>query len=365
MQPIIDADTHISESPEMWAMFDKEMYGRRPVLLSLPDDTLYGSWNKTWLIDGNIFPKPAGKGGFRLITPSASKVQANRKDLSVACRDMTDIPGRLADMDRLGIATQVVYPTLFLVYLTDDPALDVALSRAYNRFIAQACGQSHGRIHWVAIPPLRDIAASVRELHWAKKNGAVGVFFRGMEGNYTLDNPRFHPVYQAASDLDLAICVHTGSSTPVISEMFDLERNRQWSHSAFPPLHAFRDLVLNQIPDIFPKLRFGFLEASASWIPFLIHKLKNDNTKRWKSSWKSPRDLFEDCRFYVACEADEDLNYLTEYAGADHLISGSDYGHNDPAEQAQLVKQLQAREDVAPSLIEKILCDNPRQFYRM
>ena len=33
MQPIIDADTHISESEEMWAMFDKSMYGRRPVLL--------------------------------------------------------------------------------------------------------------------------------------------------------------------------------------------------------------------------------------------------------------------------------------------------------------------------------------------
>jgi hypothetical protein len=110
MQPIIDADTHISESEEMWAMFDKEMYGRRPVLLSLPDDTLYGNWNKTWLIDGNIFPKPAGKGGFRLITPSASKIQSNRKDLSVACRDMTDVPSRLADMDRLGIAGQPQQP---------------------------------------------------------------------------------------------------------------------------------------------------------------------------------------------------------------------------------------------------------------
>jgi predicted TIM-barrel fold metal-dependent hydrolase len=147
--------------------------------------------------------------------------------------------------------------------------------------------------------------------------------------------------------------------------MFDLERNRQWSHSAFPPLHAFRDLVLNQIPDMFPKLRFGFLEASASWIPFLIHKLKRDNTKRWKSSWKSSADLFEDCRFYVACEADEDINYLAQYAGADRLITGSDYGHNDPAEQAHLVAQMRSREDVSPSLIEKILCENPRKFYRI
>ena len=62
MQPIIDADTHIAESEAMWQMIDEKMYPRRPVLLSLPDDTLYGGWNATWLIDGNIFPKPVGKG---------------------------------------------------------------------------------------------------------------------------------------------------------------------------------------------------------------------------------------------------------------------------------------------------------------
>jgi hypothetical protein len=42
-------------------------------LAPVPDDTLCGNWNKTWLIDGSIFPKPAGKGGFRLITPSAGE----------------------------------------------------------------------------------------------------------------------------------------------------------------------------------------------------------------------------------------------------------------------------------------------------
>ena len=59
---------------------------------------------------------------------------------------MTDIPARLADMDRLGIATQIVYPTLFLVYLTDDPELDVALARAYNRFMAHACAHRNSEI---------------------------------------------------------------------------------------------------------------------------------------------------------------------------------------------------------------------------
>ena len=68
MLGVIDADTHIAESEAMWQMIDEKMYPHRPVLLSLPDDTLYGGWNAIWLIDGNIFPKPVGKGGFRLVT---------------------------------------------------------------------------------------------------------------------------------------------------------------------------------------------------------------------------------------------------------------------------------------------------------
>ena len=36
MAGIIDADTHIAEGEAMWAMMDKEMYPRRPVLLKEP-----------------------------------------------------------------------------------------------------------------------------------------------------------------------------------------------------------------------------------------------------------------------------------------------------------------------------------------
>ena len=98
MPGIIDADTHISEGEAMWAMMDKEMYPRRPVMLKSPEDTLYGPRNAFWLIDGNIFPKPNGKGSFRLITPSASKLETSRGDIHLPYREMTDITGRLRDM---------------------------------------------------------------------------------------------------------------------------------------------------------------------------------------------------------------------------------------------------------------------------
>ena len=144
MQGIIDADTHISEGEAMWAMMEKAMQPRRPIMLSVPEDTWYGNRNAFWLIDGEIYPKPAGKGSFALVTPSAQKVQEGRKDSTPATREMTDIKGRLADMDKLSTAMQIVYPTLFLVYNTKDHELEIALCRAYNRFLAQACAQSSG-----------------------------------------------------------------------------------------------------------------------------------------------------------------------------------------------------------------------------
>ena len=61
MSGVVDADTHVAESEPMWEMMDRKMYSRRPVLLSLPEDTLYGLWNATWLIDGNIFPSRLAK----------------------------------------------------------------------------------------------------------------------------------------------------------------------------------------------------------------------------------------------------------------------------------------------------------------
>jgi hypothetical protein len=118
MTGIIDADTHIAESESMWKLFDKDLYHRRPVMLAAPDDMLYRDFNVLWLIDGNIFPKASGKGGFRIITPTASKREAGRTDISLGCREITDVDARLADMDKAGVAVQVIYPTLFLIHVT-------------------------------------------------------------------------------------------------------------------------------------------------------------------------------------------------------------------------------------------------------
>jgi predicted TIM-barrel fold metal-dependent hydrolase len=359
MRPIVDVDTHVAESPQMWERIEPEWYPRRPVLVSVPNDTLYGRSNAFWLLDGEIFPKPAGKGSFNLITPSANASNAERCTVSVGRRELTDLAGRIADMDALGVRTQVVYPTLFLMYLTDDPKLEVALCRAYNRYLADACAQTDGRLRWVVVPPLQSLDAALGELRWAKEHGAVGVFFRGLEGERTLDDPYFFPVYEEASALDLPICIHTGGGCPAITRLFDVRRNASMPQSRMLPLIAFRDLVANGIPARFPRLRFGIIEAGAAWLPYVLH-----NLKRWfrEEGGRSP-EFFRDNRLFVACEADEDIPYLMQYIGVDNLLIGSDYGHNDPSEEPQLVATMQARGDLSDATLERIMCDNAARFY--
>ena len=363
MQGIIDADTHISEGEAMWAMLDKSMFPRRPLMLSVPEDTVFGNRNAFWLIDGEIYPKAGGRGSFALVTPSAQKVQEGRKDSTPATREMTDIKGRLADMDKLNTAAQVVYPTLFLVYNTKDRELEVALCRAYNRFLAHASDQAPERIKWVAVLPFQTIKDAIDEIRFARQHGAVGIFFRGIEGEYTLDDPYLFPVYEEAQKQDLSICVHTGCGVRAILEMFDISRNHTFGHTRVMPLLAFRDIIANKIPERFPKLRFGFIEAAAGWVPFLIHIVRRLQKEKFR--FASSAELFKEYRLFVACEADEDIPYLAQYTGHDHLLIGSDYPHSDPSREDQFVNAINVREDIPAPLKKKILHDNARAFYAM
>src|SRR5829696_1302929 len=178
MRTVWDADTHIAEPPEMWNFLDPEWYPRRPVIVSLPEDTQYGASDHMWLIDDQIFPKPAGRAGNILVTPTAQS--SVRKYTHTKARELLDVPTRFADMQATHVEVQLVYPTLFLAYLTWDVAYEVALCQASNQFMADVSDRSNGKIRWVVVPPLRDVNATMQELRFGKQHGARGVFFRGI-----------------------------------------------------------------------------------------------------------------------------------------------------------------------------------------
>jgi len=82
----------------------------------------------------------------------------------------------------------------------------VALTRSYNRFMAEASGRSNGWLRWVVVPPVESMAESLAELEFGKLHGACGVFLFGIEGQHILSDPYFYPLLEKAATLNLPIC---------------------------------------------------------------------------------------------------------------------------------------------------------------
>jgi predicted TIM-barrel fold metal-dependent hydrolase len=380
MNGIVDADTHVIESEAIWEHFDPQLAHRRPVAMVQPDPK-GGKGRTRWMIDGVAVPKPDGKGGQALATPPVDPEEAQSRGWLT--KSMLDLEARLEDADEMGVDVQVVFPTLFIAHLTSDPELDVALSQAYNRFMATRWEEGHGRVRWIAVLPFHDISACIPELNWAREHGAVGFMMKGIEGDRSLAEPYFFPVYEEASRLNMPLCVHTGPGCPALTSVLDSTLGGSFPGVRLLPLIGFQHLVTNRIPERFPDLRFGFIETGASWVPYVLHYVERD--WRRKHLLDAPHlgpDLFKDYRIFVACESDEDISYLASYVGEDNLVSGSDYGHHanqlptlepisftnrlqggDPTADLALVGTLRAREDMTPDTLDKILVKNPRRLY--
>ncbi len=367
MAGIIDSDTHIIEHPGVWENFEPALYHRRPLLASIEASDAQGIRNAVWMIDGAAIPKRSGKGSVALAVGGSESENA-RTDISAQVRYLTDPLQRVRDMDERGVAAEVIFPTLLLSYLTDDVELEIAICRAYNRYLGDAWKKAGNRLRWVVVPPLRDIQASVEEIEWGRQNGAVGVFFRGVEGERSLADRYFDPVYAAADRLGMAVCIHTGAGAPGITKVFDRTVSHNLPQNRALPLWAFRDLVAHKVPERFPNIRWGFIEASASWVPYVLHHLQRstraatvgaspDPTTEW-----GPR-LFRDYKLYIATEADEDIAYLARFIGEDNIITGSDYGHQDQSREANMANTLRQRQDVPSEMIEKILGANGARLY--
>ena len=364
MAGVVDADTHVLESQDMWENFDDggEMYTYRPLLVNLPGDTSWGGRNAFWLIDGEMYPKTAGSNTFPLHTPTSAIFEMERTDIAVGARQMTDVPSRLTDMNDRSVEIQVVYPTLFIFSGVDNPKLEVALCRAYNRFMAKACAASDSRLRFIMMPPLNSVDECITEMNHCKELGAVGLFFRTNETGRALGDPYFFPIYQEAARLGMPICVHVGRAIPNSPLVLP--------GGIGDVAAAFMSLVQGRIPELFPDLKTGFIEFGSMWVPNTLHQMHRRGQMKYRgpvssvlSGGRTDPQLFKDYRMYVTCYADEALPFVLDYIGEDNIIIGSDYSHQDASEEEDLVQLMRAREDVPASVVEKILSENARSFY--
>ncbi len=357
--PVIDADAHVVESARTWEYMDPSEAQFRPVPLEAPEEA--GVKLQFWLIDGKVR-------GFRFPVLSPAELEkrmqlAGRRFADAKeARELADVELRLEHMDRTGVDVQVLHNTMFIEPATDRPAVEVALCKSYNRWLADIWRLGKGRLRWSCMAPTMSIPDALDQIRFAKENGACAVLMRPVEGNRLIIDPYFYPIYDEACRLDMAIAIHISNGN---SWLLDLVKHPVFTAGAFhkfriPTVAAFSDLILSDVPQTFPKLRVGFIEASSQWLPWVIHEAKN-RFKALGREW--PAKGVSEYGLFVTSENSDDLPYIIEQAGDDCLVIGTDYGHTDTSSDVDAIKIFKARTDVSPEVKRKILSDNARALY--
>lgn len=346
---VIDADCHVIESDQTWEYLDPQDIEFKPMAVENPDRPD----RPMWVIDGRARQRPFGTSA----TGSPSEELSGFSETTFQTRSVGDVDARLAHMDELGVDVQVLYPTIYLTRISERPEVELALSKSYNRWLADISDQSKGRLRWVAVPALDTMDEVPAQLSFAKEHGAVGIFMRGYEGHRRLTDEYFDPLYRAAIENDLPITVHAGCGNPAFAELTDGDA---YARNKLPVISAFHSLLFKRVPQRFPGLRFGFVEVASNWVPYILNDLER---RVEREGWSLGDNVLGDNRMYVACQTNDDLPYVLGHVSEDNLMIGSDYGHSDTSSELEALKSFRSSGELAPRVVDKILSDNPSRLY--
>ena len=205
-----------------------------------------------------------------------------------------------------------------------------------------------------------NIDAAIEEIKFAKENGGAAVCMRPLEGDRHLSDPYFYPLYQIASDLDLSIAVHIANGNPENADLYRMAPAGRFAQFRVPTVTACFDVIMSELHERFPKLRWGFIEASAQWVPWIYREAKI----RYRVANRSfPENVFEAYNIFVTCQVNDDVPYIVSCAGEDRLVIGTDYGHTDPSSAVTALNEFQRMEGIDSAVKEKILSHNAMTLY--
>src|SRR5256886_14178090 len=109
-----------------------------------------------------------------------------------------------------GVAGEVLYPSPGLFYFRiADSALQAAIFRAYNDWLAEFCRTDPARLKGIAMISVDDVPGAIRQLERTARPGLAGA----MIPEDPLDEPRYdqpahEPFCAAPQALDMALSLH-------------------------------------------------------------------------------------------------------------------------------------------------------------
>ncbi len=234
-------------------------------------------------------------------------------DYNVAVRGHRDLAYRQEVLDQHGVTLQVVTLTTPGTHV-ETPANAANLASLVNDEF-KAGIDARGR-HFTALATL-----PLNEL------GLRGAMLFSNVNGVALSDERFWPLYEAANDIGAVLYIHPAH--PANVDMMQEYWLMPLVGFLFDTTLAAASLVFAGVPERFPKIRWALCHLGGA-IPYLAERLDRGF------------HAFKDCRANIQQEPSAYLKHFyydtvnfnqgalklaIDFAGADHVLAGSDYPH--------------------------------------
>jgi aminocarboxymuconate-semialdehyde decarboxylase len=248
-------------------------------------------------------------------------------DYNVAVRGHRDLAYRQEVLDAHGVTMQVVTLTTPGTHV-EEPKTAARLASLVNDEFREAIDARGSHFTALATLPLNDPAAAAREFERATTElGLRGAMLFSNVNGVALSDERFWPIYERANEEGAVLYIHPAH--PVNVDMMQEYWLMPLVGFLFDTTLAAASLVFRGVPDRFPRIQWALCHLGGA-IPYLAERLDRGF------------HAFRDCRQHIAREPSSylrefyydtvnfdqgALKLAIEFAGADHILAGSDYPH--------------------------------------
>lgn len=323
---IISADSHVQEAEEIYnERLPKKFRSRVPHIE---------------VRDGKRYRVVEGRKPRRLDVAAARETEEDKeREFRSDPTGGRDIQRRLRDLDRDGIDAEVIYPNDSLaVYQSPDPEYQMAVARAYNDWIIEWFGGHRDRFAPVGVMPVADIAESVKDIQRVAKLGFRAVKVPIVANARAYNRPEYEPLWAAMADTGIVLTFHSFTNDNDQYPEDWGEENGYGGALSFMALSMAEGLqpvsymISSGALERHPALKMAVVESGAGWLAWLLHVLDEQAEK--KHMWIRPRLELKPSEYFkrqgfVTFSDDPMALKNIEFTGADCLMWGSDYPHDE------------------------------------
>ena len=282
-------------------------------------------------------------------------------------KHVENIDARLAQMDEMGLDMQALSITVFQHFNWAEQELAETLVEQHNEKLAEICDAYPDRFVALGVVALQHPKLAARQLDRAVREfGHRGVMITANINGEDLSDPKFHPFWQKAEELDVVIFIHPKH----FSEGTERFKGKGFlSNVIGNPLDtsvALAHLIYEGTLDRFPGLKVVFAHGGG-FIPSYIGRYDHGHNSADRGGRGDeqmvPSDYLKRLYFDTLVYRTENLAHLIRECGVSQLVLGTDH----PAGMANVnaIAHLLSVPGLQDDEIEAILGGNLKELLKL